>query len=109
MGVAAFAALGVAFSHLIPNYDAAPAYVNVVFLPVVFIGGVFFDPAQASAVINEIAQVLPITHLVAGLRGAMVNGSGLGAHVGDLVVVALWGAAGLYFAVRGFSWDEKRD
>src|SRR5918911_5141279 len=27
VGVAAFAALGIAFSHLIPNFDAAPAYV----------------------------------------------------------------------------------
>jgi ABC-2 type transport system permease protein len=108
IGVAAFASLGVAFSHLIPNFDAAPAYVNVVFLPMIFIGGVFFDPAHSSPVINDIAQVLPITHLVAGLRGAMVTGSGLGDHLGDLVVLALWGAVGLYFAVRGFSWEQKR-
>jgi ABC-2 type transport system permease protein len=69
---------------------------------------VFFDPAHSSAVINDIAQVLPISHLVAGLRGAMVTGSGLGDHLGDLVVLALWGAVGLYFAVRGFSWEQKR-
>jgi ABC-2 type transport system permease protein len=108
IGVAAFASLGVAFSHLIPNFDAAPAYVNVVFLPMIFIGGVFFDPAHSSSVINDIARVLPITHLVAGLRGAMVTGSGMGGHLGDLVVLALWGAVGLYFAVRGFSWEQKR-
>lgn len=108
VGVAAFAALGVAFSHLIPNFDAAPAYVNVVFLPTVVIGGVFFDPAHSTAVIHEIASVLPISHLVVGLRGAMVAGSGVGDHLGDLVVVALWGAVGLYFAVRGFSWEQKR-
>lgn len=108
LGIAAFAALGVAFSHVIPNFDAAPAYVNVVFLPTILIGGVFFDPATSSSVLSDIARVLPISHLVEGLRDAMVGGSGLADQAGGLVVLALWGAAGLFFAVRGFSWDQKR-
>jgi ABC-2 type transport system permease protein len=108
VGVTAFAALGVAFSHVIPNFDAAPAYVNVVFLPMIFIGGVFFDPAHSSTVINDIARVLPISHLVEGLRGAMIKGSGLGHHLGDLAVLALWGAFGMFFAMRGFSWEQRR-
>jgi ABC-2 type transport system permease protein len=108
LGVTAFAALGVAFSHVIPNFDSAPAYTNFVFLPSIFIGGVFFDPAHSTKVLTDIARVLPISHLVEGLRGAMVTGSGLGHHVGDLAVVALWGAAGLWFAVRGFSWEQRR-
>ncbi len=40
-GVVCLASLGIAYSHVIPNFDAAPAYVNVVFLPVIFISGVF--------------------------------------------------------------------
>ena len=43
LGVTCFASLGVALSHAIPNFDSAPAYVNAVFLPVIFISGVFFD------------------------------------------------------------------
>ncbi|HEU4978943.1 MAG TPA: ABC transporter permease [Solirubrobacteraceae bacterium] len=108
LGVTTFAALGVAFSHVIPNFDSAPAYTNFVFLPSIFIGGVFFDPAHSTKVLTDIARVLPISHLVEGMRGAIVSGSGLGHHVGDLAVIALWGAAGLWFAVRGFSWEQKR-
>jgi ABC-2 type transport system permease protein len=108
VGVTTFAALGVAFSHVIPNFDSAPAYTNLVFLPSILIGGVFFDPAHSTKVLSDIARVLPISHLVQGLRGAIVHGSGLGHHVGDLVVVALWGAFGLVFAVRGFSWERRR-
>ena len=47
VGVVCFASLGVALSHAIPNFDSAPAYVNAVFLPVIFISGVFFDAADA--------------------------------------------------------------
>ncbi|WOI45616.1 hypothetical protein [Acidovorax sp. BLS4] len=35
-GVACLASLGVAYSHVIPNFDAAPAFTNFVFLPVIF-------------------------------------------------------------------------
>ena len=73
------------------------------------IGGVFFDPANSSAVLEEIARVLPISHLVEGLRDAMVGGSGLGDQLGGLAVLVLWGAVGMFFAVRGFSWDQKRE
>ena len=45
-GVVCFASLGVAFSHAIPNFDSAPAYVNAVFLPVIFVSGVFYDAAK---------------------------------------------------------------
>ena len=49
LGVVCFASLGVALSHAIPNFDAAPAYVNAVFLPMIFISGVFYDADDAPA------------------------------------------------------------
>jgi len=108
VGVFSFSALGVAFSHLIPNFDAAPAYTNFVYLPSILIGGVFFDPATSSAVLSDIARVMPISHFVEGMRGAIRVDGGLSHHTGDLAVLALWGAAGLWFAIRGFSWEQRR-
>jgi ABC-2 type transport system permease protein len=108
VGVVSFAALGVAFSHAIPNFDAAPAYVNLVFLPVIFVSGVFYDVNDVPQFIRDIAQVLPLEHLIEGLRGAMVSGKGLGTHAGSLAVLAVWGAFGVLFAIRGFSWESRR-
>ena len=68
-GVATLAALGVAFSHVIPNFDAAPAYTNIVFLPVIFISGVFYDVDTAPQFLRDIAQVLPLTHIIDGALG----------------------------------------
>jgi ABC-2 type transport system permease protein len=106
-GVAALAALGVAWSHVIPNFDAAAAYTNIVFLPVIFISGVFFDVQSAPRALRDVAQVLPLTHVIEGLSAALVNGAPLGDRLGDLAVVAAWGAFGLLFAVRGFSWESR--
>jgi ABC-2 type transport system permease protein len=107
-GVATLAALGVAWSHVIPNFDAAPAYVNIVFLPVIFISGVFYDVDTAPQFLSDIAQVLPLTHIIDGLSAALVTGAPLSDHLGDLAVVLAWGLVGAIFAVRGFSWESRR-
>jgi ABC-2 type transport system permease protein len=107
-GVTCLAALGVAWSHVIPNFDAAPAYTNIVFLPVIFISGVFYDESNAPQFLRDIAQALPLTHIIDGLSGALVTGRGLTDNWSGLVVVGLWGALGVFFAVRGFRWDARR-
>lgn len=107
-GVACLAALGVAYSHLIPNFDSAPAFVNIVFLPVVFVSGVFFDADGAPAILRDIGRALPLTHVIDGLSGALVTGASLADNAGSLAVIALWGLGGAVLAVRGFSWDARR-
>jgi ABC-2 type transport system permease protein len=107
-GVVCFTALGVALSHAIPNFEAAPAYVNAVFLPMIMISGVFYDAENAPALLRDVAQGLPLKHLIDGLSGAMVRGEGVGSHGVALLVIGVWTAVGGVFAVRGFSWDERR-
>lgn len=103
LGVVCFAALGVAFSHLIPNEDAAPAYTNAVFLPLIFISGVFYSADELPEALKTIAEVLPLKHLIDGLSEAIVGGGG---DVGTAAaVVAAWAAAGLFLAVRFFRWE----
>ena len=107
-GAACFAALGVALAHLIPQAESAPAYVNAIFLPVIGVSGVFYDESSAPALIADVAQVLPLTHLVDGIAGAWVDGAGLGTHWGGLLVVVAWGLLGAVPAVRGFRWESRR-
>ncbi len=108
VGVVCFAALGVAFAHAIPNFESTAAYVNAVFLPVVAISFYVFDSSSAPGFVRTIAEALPLKPLIDGLSGAMVAGAGLGSHLDALAVIALWGVFGLYFAVRGFSWEASR-
>jgi ABC-2 type transport system permease protein len=107
-GVVCFASLGVALSHAIPNSESAPAYVNAVFLPMIIVAGVFYDAADAPAVLREIAETLPLTHLIDGLSGAMVHGESVGDHAIALLVLVGWALVGVALAVRGFSWEARR-
>jgi ABC-2 type transport system permease protein len=107
-GVTCLAALGVAWSHVIPNFDAAPAYTNIIFLPVIFISGVFYDVGNAPQFLRDIAQALPLTHIIDGLSGALVSGRGLADNASGLVVIGIWAVVGIFFAVRGFRWESHR-
>lgn len=106
-GVACMTAIGVAYSHVIPNFDSAAAYQNMVFLPTIFISSVFFDVEDMPGFLREIAQALPLVHIVEGLRGAMVTGAGVTDNLSALGVIAVWSAFAGYFAVRGFRWDPR--
>jgi ABC-2 type transport system permease protein len=108
-GVVCFAALGVALAHAIPNLDAAPAYTNAVFLPLIVLSGVFYDADNAPTFLHDIAVALPLTHLIDGLSSAMVTGEPLSDNLGHLAVIAVWAVIGIVLAIRGFSWDARRD
>ena len=104
LGVICFAALGVAFSHIIPNEDAAPAYTNAVFLPLIFISGVFYSADDLPDALKAVAEALPLKHLIDGLSEAIVGGGSTDVGTAALVVAA-WAAVGLFLAVRFFRWE----
>jgi ABC-2 type transport system permease protein len=103
VGVAAFAALGIALSHAIPNFDAAGAYTNAVFLPVIFISGVFYSSDDLPEALKAVAEALPLKHLIDGLSAGIMGGGGDTAT--SALVVGAWAVGALVLAVRFFRWE----
>lgn len=107
LGITCFAALGVAYSHVIPNFEAAPAYTNIVFLPMIFISSVFYDVDVLPQFLADIAEALPLIHVVNGLKAALVTGAPLSDQASNLAVLGIWTVAAVFFAIRGFSWAQR--
>jgi ABC-2 type transport system permease protein len=105
LGVVAFSALGIAMAQVIPNFDSAAAYVNAVFLPMIFISGTFYESKHLPDVLDAAARILPLRHVIDGLRGAILPGSGLTHHVEGLIVLAAWAVGGIFLALRYFRWE----
>jgi ABC-2 type transport system permease protein len=103
LGVVCFAALGIAFAHVIPNEDAAPAYTNAVFLPLIFISGVFYDAKDLPEALKAVAEAFPLKHLIDGLSVA-ITGGGADATTAAAVVGG-WALAGIVLAARYFRWE----
>lgn len=107
VGVAAFCALGLAMTTVIPNAEAAPAIVNIFFFPLVSISGAFF-PLQKGSTLAKISSVFPLKHFIDATFRAFdprVHASGFDGS--SLLVMAAWGAAGLVVAVKRFRWEWR--
>lgn len=107
IGAAAFSILGVAISSFIPNADAAPAVVNGTVLPLLFISNVFIPLENPPQWLDIVGKIFPVRHFADALINSFFQLSGSGLRVNDLVVIAVWGVAGLVVALRFFEWEPK--
>ncbi|MGA8726871.1 MAG: ABC transporter permease [Acidimicrobiales bacterium] len=107
VGIVTFSALGLAVTVIVPNADAAPAVINGIYFPIVFISGVFY-PLSNGSVLTKIADYFPIRHMITSLVSSFESGPGSGLRVGDLLVMLVWAAAALAVVARRFSWEPRR-
>jgi ABC-2 type transport system permease protein len=108
VGAASFAALGLAATSLVPNADAAPAVINAIILPLLFVSGIFIPIEPSSpAWIRTVGNVFPVKHFAEAMLAAFY-GLPFELDWTDVLVVAAWGVAGLLLAVRFFSWEPRR-
>ncbi|MGH2809698.1 MAG: ABC transporter permease, partial [Actinomycetota bacterium] len=108
VGSVAFCSLGIAVTALVPNAHAAPAVVNAIILPLLFVSDVFFGPDASPGWLRSFANLFPIRHyLEAMLRSFFPLNAGSGWAWGELGVVLLWGAAGIALAVKFFRWEPR--
>ncbi len=105
VGAAAFCALGLAITAVIPNADASAAIVNATILPLLFLSGIFIPFGNATpSWILWIARVFPVKHFAAGMETGFI---GTPFDWTDVLIVAAWGLAGLLLAIRYFSWEPR--
>ncbi|MGH9044132.1 MAG: ABC transporter permease [Acidimicrobiales bacterium] len=105
VGSAAFCALGLAVTAIVPNADASSAIVNATILPLLFLSGIFIPLGnQTQAWIVWVARVFPVRHFASGMMAGFI---GTPFDWVDVLVVLAWGAAGLLVAVRFFSWRPR--
>ena len=107
LGTVAFAALGLALTGLVKSAEGSSAIVNAIYLPMVFISGVFWSTESMPAFLRAIADVLPLTYLLELMRAVFLEEDALSSHAGAVAVVSAWGLLGLFLAVRMFRWEPR--
>lgn len=107
VGAASFCCLGIALTAAIPSQDAAAAIVNALLLPLYFLSGVFIPEDELPSGVISFADVFPVRHFFVAFFDAYVPAGGAAVSWANLVVVAVWGLAGLLLAVRCFRWTPR--
>ncbi|GAC1409923.1 MAG: ABC transporter permease [Actinomycetota bacterium] len=108
IGSASLTALGLAATALVRNEDAAPAVINFMVLPLLFISNVFIPLSSAPKWVQTISGIFPIKHLASSLLVTFLPGRGSGFVAQDLLVLIAWGVAGALIATRRFRWEPSK-
>ena len=108
VGSLSFAALALALTSVIPNADASPAIVNASMLPLLFLSGIFIPLGVGTPEwITFVGKVFPVRHFADAMR-ASFYGAPFVFKWSDVLVIAVWGLAGLILAARFFSWEPRK-
>jgi ABC-2 type transport system permease protein len=106
LGIACFAALGLAISAFIPDGSAAGAITNGTYIPLALISGTFNSAMQLPDWLDTIVSALPIKALTDALRAAY-DPAGPTWSVRSLGVLTAWTLVGLVLALRYFRWERS--
>ena len=107
LGAVAFAGLGLAAAALIQSAEAVAAVVNVIVLPMSFLSGSFGETENLPAVLEALADVLPLKYLIEIVLATYIDDEPIWDHLGAVAVVVVWGAAGYLVARARFGWEPR--
>jgi ABC-2 type transport system permease protein len=105
VGSASFAALGLAVAGLIPSSQSAPAVVNAIVLPLLFISNIFIRVEDG--ILVTISGIFPVRHFADALQSVYHPATAGPLDPVDLVWIVGWGGVGLIVAWRTFSWEPR--
>jgi len=109
VGALAFFSLGFVVASVADNVKSAVVLCNLLFFPLMFLGGAAFPMELLPPKLQDLARVLPSNYMVDGLYRIMKEGEGLVANLKNLAVLLLCCAVSLFVAAKLFRWeaDEK--
>ena len=108
VGVACFAALGLAVAGLVPNADSAPAVANATILPLAFVSDIFIpleDPPRWLALVGDVFPLKPFVNAFQNTLNPLVDAPAF--TWGKMAVVLAWGVGGVVVARSTFSWEPS--
>lgn len=105
-GTLAFLSIGLLVGALARSQEAATALVNLIILPMAFLGGAFIPLAFAPQWIVHVSYAMPLRYLVIGMQNVMARGDGPASALPATGLLLAFAAVLTLIAVRVFRWDE---
>ncbi|WP_018504762.1 ABC transporter permease [Parafrankia discariae] len=117
LGVTACTLLGIAMSSVPRSIRSAAPVVNLPFLVLQFVSGIFIVPiTQLPPVFQQIAALFPLKWMAQGFRSVFLPDSGVGLeaagaweHGRVALVLTAWCLGGLVLCLTTFHWQSRRD
>lgn len=117
LGVIGCTLLGIAASGMARSARSAPAVLNLLFLVLEFMSGVFIVPASTLPTwMIDVASFFPLKWTAQGMRSVFLpdgmmslEAAGSWEHGMTALVLGAWCVIGLVLCLRTFRWTNRRD
>jgi ABC-type multidrug transport system permease subunit len=104
VGALAFAGIGLLVASRAQSTEAISGLMNLVMLPMWLFSGVFFSSERFPAAAQPFIKALPLTQLINGLRGVILEGMGWLDVAPNLLILGAWAVVTFLLALRLFRW-----
>ncbi|MFQ5640867.1 MAG: ABC transporter permease [bacterium] len=105
VGMLAFIALGFFIASVAKTTETATGIANTLFLPMIFLSGVYFSIDSVPKFLKPIVELLPLTHLVRAIRAIFNNGLTFFDVLPQMGILSLWIVAGFALSLKLFKWE----
>jgi len=104
LGAVSLISLGLLVAARIASEELAGGILNVLSWPMMFLSGVWFSLEGTPPLIQKLALLFPLTHVIDAARAVMIDGAGLAGISTQLLVLSLMSAVFLLLGAVLFRW-----
>lgn len=106
LGTTIFLSLGFCLGSLAKTQQAIMAMNMLLTWPQMLLTGIFYPIDAMPTIIQPLANILPLSFVVSGLRGVAIEGANVLELMPNIIGIVIWIAIGLGFAIKLFNWKE---
>jgi ABC-2 type transport system permease protein len=105
LGAVSFGGVGLLTASRAQKIESVSGLINLVMMPMWIFSGVFFSYERFPQIIQPLIKALPLTALNDALRAIILQGASLSSQWTQLAVLAIWGVASFFIALKLFRWS----
>lgn len=105
LGTISMISLGLLIAARLSSEELAGGLLNLISWPMIFLSGVWFSLEGSPPIIKQLAQLLPLTHLIDGARAIMIDGAGLIDIAPQLAILTLMSMVFIAIGAASFRWE----
>ncbi len=105
IGAISLIALGLMISARVTSEELAGGFLNLATWPMMLLSGVWFSLESASAWVQHLSKIFPLTHVLDAARAVMIDGAGFVQIAPQLTTLTLMSVAFLAFGALVFRWQ----
>ena len=106
LGAISLVSLGLMVASRVTSEELAGGLLNIINWPMMLLSGVWFSLEGAGPVMQNLAKIFPLTHILDSARAVMLDGAGLVDIAPNLAALMLMSAVFLGLGAGFFRWNQ---